>query len=118
MLRPLDTSTRERKSLGGLWRFRLDPQGVGRLERWFARPLEESRAMAVPASFNDIGCDPEQREFAGDVWYQTTAWIPRGWRGRRIVVYFESANGLRRRRGVRPHRTGAGSDRRRCRRLV
>jgi beta-glucuronidase len=91
MLRPLDTSTRERKSLVGLWRFRLDPQGMGRSERWFAGPLEESQAMAVGASFNDIGCDPERRDFAGDVWYQTTAWIPRGWRDRRIVLYFESA---------------------------
>jgi beta-glucuronidase len=30
MLRPQDTSTRERKCLNGLWQFRLDPDGEGR----------------------------------------------------------------------------------------
>ena len=33
MLRPQDTATRERKALDGLWRFRLDADGVGRAER-------------------------------------------------------------------------------------
>lgn len=33
MLRPQDTATRERRSLDGLWRFRLDVDGVGRDER-------------------------------------------------------------------------------------
>ena len=49
MLRPQDTSTRERKSLNGLWRFVLDPEGEGRTARWFAGPLPGTREMAVPA---------------------------------------------------------------------
>ena len=57
MLRPQDTSTRERKSLNGLWQFRLDPEGEGRSAGWFSRPLPDSREMAVPASFNDIAAD-------------------------------------------------------------
>ena len=91
MLRPQDTSTRERKSLNGLWQFTLDPEGEGRSDRWFSGPLPESREMAVPASFNDIAADATVRDYFGDIWYQTTVWVPQGWEGRRIVLHFESA---------------------------
>ena len=91
MLRPQDTATRERKSLNGLWRFALDPDGAGRTDGWFRGPLPDAREMAVPASFNDITADPAVRDYFGDVWYQTTARVPRGWDGQRIVLHFESA---------------------------
>jgi beta-glucuronidase len=91
MLRPQDTATRERKNLNGLWQFALDPDGQGRTDRWFARPLADARQMAVPASFNDIAADAAVRDYFGDVWYQRTAWVPRGWQGERIVLHFEAA---------------------------
>ena len=91
MLRPQDTSTRERKNLNGLWQFALDPEGQGRTDRWFAGPLADAREMAVPASFNDIAADAAVRDYFGDVWYQRTVWVPRGWEGQRIVLHFESA---------------------------
>jgi len=91
MLRPQDTDTRERKSLNGLWQFALDRAGSGRSERWFAGPLAAAREMPVPASFNDIPGDPAIRDYFGDVWYQTTVRVPRGWTGQRIVLHFESA---------------------------
>jgi beta-glucuronidase len=91
MLRPQDTATRERKSLNGLWRFALDPDGAGRTGRWFRGRLPDAREMAVPASFNDIAADPAVRDYFGDVWYQTTVRVPRGWDGQRIVLHFESA---------------------------
>jgi beta-glucuronidase len=91
MLRPKDTSTRERKSLNGLWQFALDQAGDGRSGQWFMGPLPDAREMAVPASFNDIAADAAVRDYFGDVWYQTSIWIPRGWQGRRIVLHFESA---------------------------
>jgi beta-glucuronidase len=91
MLRPQDTSTRERKSLNGLWKFALDKQGEGRARRWFAEPLRGAREMAVPASFNDIAADAAVRDYFGNVWYQTSVWVPRGWQGQRIVLHFESA---------------------------
>jgi beta-glucuronidase len=47
--------------------------------------------MAVPASFNDIAADPAVRDYFGDVWYQTTVRVPRGWDGERVVLHFESA---------------------------
>jgi beta-glucuronidase len=91
MLRPQDTGTRERKSLNGLWQFALDASGRGRNDRWFAGPLTNAREMAVPASFNDIAADAAVRDYFGDIWYQRTVWLPRGWEGQRIVLHFESA---------------------------
>jgi beta-glucuronidase len=91
MLRPQDTATRERKSLNGLWRFRLDPSGEGRTQEWFRRPLPDAAEMPVPASFNDIATDATVRDYFGDVWYQTVVRVPRGWDGQRIVLHFESA---------------------------
>src|SRR3712207_5143682 len=91
MLRPQDTLTRERKPLTGLWRFRLDGAGEGRSGEWFKRPLADAREMAVPASFNDIVADAAVRDHVGDVWYQATVRVPRGWDGQRIVLHFESA---------------------------
>ena len=71
MLRPSDTATRERKSLTGLWLFRLDGAGEGRSARWFDGPLPGAREMAVPASFNDLAADAAVHDHVGDVWYQT-----------------------------------------------
>jgi len=91
MLRPQDTATRERKSLNGLWRFALDPQGVGRDQGWYRRRLADAREMPVPASFNDVAADAALRDYFGDVWYQTIVRVPRGWGGQRIVLHLESA---------------------------
>jgi beta-glucuronidase len=91
MLRPQDNAVRERKSLNGIWDFRLDPTGDGRHERWFAGTLTDARPMPVPASFNDIAADAAVRDYFGDIWYQTTVRVPRGWNGQRVVLHFESA---------------------------
>jgi beta-glucuronidase len=91
MLRPQDTPTRERRSLAGLWDFRLDPALAGVADRWFERPLADSRAMPVPASYNDILVGTEGRDHVGDAWYQTTTRVPRGWAGDRVVLRFDSA---------------------------
>lgn len=91
MLRPQDTTTRERKRLDGLWRFRLDADREGREAGWHRASLPEPRSMPVPASFNDLVTDQATREFAGDVWYQTDVRVPRGWSGQRIMVHLESA---------------------------
>src|SRR6476469_5562839 len=91
MLRHQDTGTRERKNLSGLWRFAPDQQGEGRTAKCFLRSLSDAREMAVPASYNDVAADSAVRDHIGDVWYQRTVWIPRGWDGRRIVLHFESA---------------------------
>ncbi|MFM6849410.1 MAG: beta-glucuronidase [Terrabacter sp.] len=91
MLRPQDTTTRETKRLDGIWSFQLDGDSEGRAARWFGSELPAPRDMAVPASFNDLTADAEVRDYFGDIWYQRTVFVPRGWAGQRVVLHFESA---------------------------
>lgn len=91
MLRPKDTLTRERKSLNGLWSFAVDTDGVGRNDGWWRGPLANPVEMPVPASYNDVLADAAVRDHVGDVWYQTTVRVPKGWAGERIVLRFDSA---------------------------
>jgi beta-glucuronidase len=91
MLPPRDTATRERKSLDGLWRFALDAEGTGRRHGWWERPLAGAREIPVPSSYNDLFPEAEVHGHVGDVWYQATMRVPRGWSGERIVLRFGSA---------------------------
>jgi beta-glucuronidase len=91
VLSPCQSATRERTSLDGLWRFALDPDGAGRAERWWTSALPGEAEMSVPASFNDIVPAREARDHVGDVWYQRTVRVPRGWEGQRIVLRFDAA---------------------------
>ena len=91
MLRPQVTPTREMISLDGLWDFKIDKEGVGRDQKWMDRPLPDAQTMAVPASFNDLMTNAEDQDFHGDVWYQRTARVPKGWDGSTISVYFSLA---------------------------
>src|SRR5690349_8295602 len=91
MLRPRDTATRERKPLNGLWRFALDPAGVGRRERWWDRPLPGDLEVPVPASYNDLFADIAVRDHVGEAWYQTGVRVPARWAGERIVLRLDSA---------------------------
>ena len=91
-MRPMDTATRERKPLNGLWRFALDPGDAGRRERWWERPLPGDLEVPVPASYNDLFADTAVRDHVGDVWYQTRR--PRARRAgpaERIVLRFDAA---------------------------
>lgn len=91
MLRPQDSATRERKSLSGLWSFTLDAEGAGRAAGWWRAPMVNARDIAVPASYNDLFADATIRDHIGDVWYQTTARVPKGWAGDRVVLRFDAA---------------------------
>jgi beta-glucuronidase len=90
MLAPRDTSTRERKSLNGLWRFALDAAGAGRDEGW-VNGLPAGQEMPVPASYNDVFPDAQLHDHIGDAWYETSVRVPAGWDGERIVLRFDSA---------------------------
>lgn len=70
MLRPVETPTREIKKLDGLWAFSLDRENCGIDQRWCESALQESRAIAVPGSFNDQFADADIRNYVGNVWYQ------------------------------------------------
>jgi beta-glucuronidase len=91
MLRPQESSTRDRRSLARLWRFRADPDGVGRQQEWFATPLADAIDMPVPASYNDIVPGRALHDHVGEVWYQTGVRVPHTWGQQRIVLRFDSA---------------------------
>jgi beta-glucuronidase len=91
MLRPQDNIARETKRLDGLWTFRADADGVGRDQEWWRAPLEDRRLMPVPSSYNDVFVDTALHDLVGDVWYQRSVFVPRGWDGRRIALRFDAA---------------------------
>lgn len=99
MLKPIENSVRERKSLGGLWRFAVDAEGRGRDEGWWQAPLADSgaesgfrvRDIAVPASYNDLYPDAAIRDHVGDVWYQTEVRASAAWLDHRVVLRFDAA---------------------------
>ena len=91
MLRPQETSSRERVGLGGLWAFAFDPGDRGREEAWWRGPLPDASEMPVPASFNDVPATRDAHDHVGDVWYQRHVRIPARWEGRRVVLRFDAA---------------------------
>jgi beta-glucuronidase len=91
MLRPQDNAIRETKRLDGLWSFAVDEHGVGRDSGWWRAPLPDPCPMPVPSSYNDVLVDPTLHDHVGDVWYQRTIFVPRGWDGRRVILRFDAA---------------------------
>jgi beta-glucuronidase len=91
VLRPRETPTRECRSLNGLWRFALDPEGIGRAQEWWNRSLPGVREVPVPASFNDVFADASIRDYVGEVWYERGVRVPERWAGERIVLRFDAA---------------------------
>jgi beta-glucuronidase len=91
LLAPRETATRERKSLNGLWHFKLDAAGEGRVEGWWRQRLAGSREVPVPASYNDLFPEAGAHEHVGDAWYQIVARVPERWRGERILLRFDAA---------------------------
>lgn len=59
MLRPVETQSREIKKLDGLWSFCTDADDCGIAQQWWRQPLPQSRAIAVPGSYNDQFADAE-----------------------------------------------------------
>ena len=99
MLKPIENTVRERKSLSGLWRFAVDADGRGHEQRWWLALLAESgtgsgsqvREIAVPASYNDLFPDAAIRDHVGDVWYQTEVHASAAWAQQRVVLRFDAA---------------------------
>ena len=71
LLYPIESETRQIRSLDGLWQFRLDEDGVGEMERWFTMPNlpEPIILMPVPSSYNDITQNITIHRHIGWVWY-------------------------------------------------
>ncbi len=85
MLYPINTASRIRIDLDGIWNFKAD-DGRGFAEGWPERPLEEPMTMPVPASYNDLKEEIALRDHYGWVFYQRNIEIPAYLRAQQRVV--------------------------------
>lgn len=85
MLYPVQTSSRAVMDLSGVWEFQLD-NGHAFSEKWFERPLPNSTAMAVPASYNDLKEGETHKEHYGWAFYQRRFSVPSFLRNQRLVL--------------------------------
>ena len=116
MLTLRESEFREFKDLSGIWKFRIDTNNEGREAAWFSTPLQETIPMAVPASYNDLVTEAAQRDHIGDVWYETTTFIPKAWADKiircrvgaashRAVVWINGQDVMRHKGGFLPFET-------------
>jgi len=91
MLKPISTSTRELINIDGLWDFKVDFNDEGHANKWWSKKLDTQLDIAVPSSYNDIFTDTKIREHVGWVWYQRTAFIPKGWINERVFIRISAA---------------------------
>lgn len=90
MLYPKTTLSRRAISMNGMWKFHLDKEMCGEKEGWMDK-VPGNEMIPVPASFQDFYTEKEIREYTGDVWYETDAFIPGEWEGKNILIRFGAA---------------------------
>ena len=92
MLYPLETQTRELKSLDGIWQLCFDPERRGVDARYFeAFPSAQAIEIAVPASINEQVVERAQYLNLDWVWYRTSFRVPATWWGRRVFLRIGAA---------------------------
>ncbi len=80
---PQRNEIREFKKISGVWKFKADPENKGEEEQWF-KGLNNCRSIAVPGSWNEQFTD--MKNYRDWVWYETTAFIPENWKGKKIFI--------------------------------
>lgn len=90
LLYPLNTLTRTAMRLDGMWRFQIDWDEKGDEEKW-QDGIPGDEMIPVPASFQDFYTDKRVREFTGDIWYESTVFIPSGMKGSDVFLRFGAA---------------------------
>lgn len=90
LLYPLNTLTRTSMRLDGMWRFQIDWDEKGDEEKWLDG-IPGDEMIPVPASFQDFYTDKRVREFTGDIWYESTVFIPSGMKGADVFLRFGAA---------------------------
>ena len=90
MLYPRESASRQVKSLDGIWKFCFDPEGEGEADGW-ADGLPQPDWIPVPSSFSDLFAGKQAREYAGDMWYETSFFLPESWKGQQVDVRFGCA---------------------------
>ncbi len=86
-------------SLAGTWQFQLDPQDLGRQEKWFDRELSDRCKLPGSTDENGFGArnlrKPDYNylsrivEYVGPAWYEREVEIPAAWGGKRVTLLLE-----------------------------
>ena len=90
MLFPRITSSRRLINLDGMWKILFDKDGIGE-QIGYANGFESKDLIPVPSSFAEFYTEKDIREFAGDIWYETSTVIPEEWKGKNILLRFGAA---------------------------
>src|SRR5690606_15369745 len=90
------------QSLAGSWRFRLDPESMGReYETWFRTRLPaeielpgstDERGFGIRATGYELGHLTREYRYEGETWFQRDVDIPAEWAGKRIQLILERAH--------------------------
>ncbi|HEX7071772.1 MAG TPA: beta-glucuronidase [Rhodothermales bacterium] len=95
MLYPQNNAFRAALDLGGFWRFRPDPEGVGRADGWASASLPDSgtHLIAVPGSWNEQLAEVGLMNYVGQGWYETDVSAPSHLvRDHRLWLYVAAAD--------------------------
>ncbi|WP_295157012.1 beta-glucuronidase [uncultured Brachyspira sp.] len=90
MLYPRESRTRRVIDLSGMWEFKIDENNEGR-NNGYANGLKDTTFIPVPSSFNDLFTDKNIREYAGDIWYETSFYLPLEWKDKDVNIRFGCA---------------------------
>jgi hypothetical protein len=91
-------------SLAGTWQFKLDAEGKGVAEKWFARTLEETVRLPGTTDENQKGTKKDERcedrlsrvyFWKGPAWYRREVLIPDAWKGKRLTLLLERTKNTR-----------------------
>ncbi|MBN2296489.1 MAG: hypothetical protein JXM70_28940 [Pirellulales bacterium] len=85
-------------NLAGNWRFRLDPEKVGRAQKWFDTRLPKTIRLPGTTDLAGFGQKTTSPDFGhlsrlykyiGPAWYQRDFNVPKSWNGKRITLSLE-----------------------------
>ena len=91
MLYPKDSRTRRVVDISGFWNFSIDFENSGRSKNYQNGLPLDSTTIPVPSSFADLFTDKDIHEFTGNVWYQTSFYLPEEWKDKVVNVRFGCA---------------------------
>lgn len=87
---PRTTSKRRVIDMDGMWNFKFDRDGRGDLDNW-KEGLKASSNNLPSSSFKDLFLTKEEKEFTGNIWYETNFYIPGEWEGMKLDIIFGPA---------------------------
>jgi len=85
-------------SLAGQWSFKLDPDGIGTKERWFAEKLPDTarlpgsldeQGLGIKTTDRHLGRLTREYAYEGAAWYQKTVVVPPDWTDKHVQLFLE-----------------------------